>query len=196
MLPPTGILNGVPRPRIIGGSARGRPLATPRSGTRPTPSRVREALFDMLAFRERGTYLDLYAGSGALGLEAASRGWRAICVDRSRAAVEVVRRNARSLGLDVDVRLADAIASARALRGRVDVCSASPPYPDDLAAVFQAILDSACVRPGGLYVLQHPSGMAPALLLEGAPAATEVRRYGSNALTIVRVPGAAITHDG
>lgn len=188
MLPPPGILNGMPRPRIIGGSARGRPLATPRQGTRPTPSRVREALFDMLAFTERGTFLDLFAGSGALGLEAASRGWRAICVDRSREAADVVRRNARSLGLAVDVRLGDALAAARALRGRVDVCSASPPYPDDLPAIFQAILDSGCVRPGGLYVLQHPSGMAPELVLGGAPVPSEVRRYGSNALTIVRVP--------
>ena len=190
MLPPPGILGGVPRPRILGGSARGRPLATPRSGTRPTPARVREALFDMLAFRERGTFLDLYAGSGALGLEAASRGWRAICVERSREAAAVVRRNARALGLDVEVHLGDAIASARALRGRVDVCSASPPYPHDLPAIFQAILDSGCVRPGGLYVLQHPSGMAPALRLDGAPVAAEVRRYGSNALTVVRVPPA------
>ena len=141
----------------------------------------------MLAFTERGTFLDLYAGSGALGLEAASRGWRAICVDRSREAADVVRRNARSLGLVVDVRLGDAIATARALRGCVDVCSASPPYPDDLATIFQAILDSGCVRPGGLYVLQHPSGMAPELVLDGVPVTVEARRYGSNALTIVRV---------
>ena len=191
MLTPPGILHSVPRPRIIGGSARGRPLATPRQGTRPTPSRVREALFDMLAFTTPGTFLDLYAGSGALGLEAASRGWRAICVDRSREAAEVVRRNARALGLVVDVRLGDALATARALRGQVDVCSASPPYPDDLPAIFQALLDSGCVRPGGRYVLQHPSGMTLDLALGGEPAEADVRRYGSNALTIVRVPSLA-----
>jgi 16S rRNA (guanine966-N2)-methyltransferase len=188
MLTPPGILRSVPRPRIIGGSARGRPLATPRQGTRPTPSRVREALFDMLAFTQPGAFLDLYAGSGALGLEAASRGWRAICVDRSREAVEVVRRNARALGLAVDARLADALATARALRGQVDVCSASPPYPDDLPAIFQTLLDSGCVRSGGRYVLQHPSGMTLDLSLGGEPTVTDVRRYGSNALTIVRVP--------
>ncbi len=142
----------------------------------------------MLAFTPPGAFLDLYAGSGALGLEAASRGWRAICVERSRAAAEVVRRNARALGLEVDVRLGDALATARTLRGQVDVCSASPPYPDDLPAIFQALLDGGCVRPGGRYVLQHPSGMALALTLDGAPAVTDVRRYGSNALTIVRVP--------
>jgi len=151
---------------------------------------VREALFDMLAFDPPGLFLDLYAGSGALGLEAASRGWRAICVDRSREAVEVARRNARTLGLDVDVRLGDALGSARALRGRVDVCSASPPYPDDLPAIFQALLDSGCVRPGGRYVLQHPSCLEMRLRLADAAAPAELRRYGSNALTIVRVPPA------
>lgn len=188
MLPPAGILRSVARPRIFGGSARGRPLATPRSGTRPTPGRVREALFDILAFEPRGVFLDLYAGSGALGLEAASRGWRAICVDLGREASEVIRRNARDLGLDVEVRRADALAAARALRGAVDVCSAAPPYPDDLDGIFQALLDSACVRPGGRYVFQHPTGRQPRLLCGGVPATTELRRYGSNALTMVRVP--------
>jgi 16S rRNA (guanine966-N2)-methyltransferase len=188
MLPPAGILRSVARPRIFGGSARGRPLSTPRSGTRPTPGRVREALFDILAFEPRGVFLDLYAGSGALGLEAASRGWRAVCVDLGREANEVIRRNARDLGLDVDVRRGDALAVARTLRGEIDVCSAAPPYPDDLTAIFQALLDSGCVRPGGRYVFQHPTGRAPRLLLGGAPAPIELRRYGSNALTIVRIP--------
>lgn len=184
------MVGGVPRPRIIGGSARGRPLETPRSGTRPTPSRVREALFDILAFAPAGLFLDLYAGSGALGLEAASRGWRAICVEKSRSAAAVIRRNARSLGLNVEVREADALSSARSLRGEVDVCCAAPPYPDDLARIFQQLLDSSCVRPGGRYVLQHPSSMTPVLLLDGVPATVDRRSYGSNALSIVRVVAA------
>lgn len=179
------------RPRIIGGSARGRPLETPQRGTRPTPARVREALFDILAFAPRGVFLDLYAGSGALGLEAASRGWSAICVDRSRAAVDVVRRNARSLDLRVDARVGDALAVARSLPGAVDACSAAPPYPDDLPTIFQALLDSGCVRPGGRYVLQHPSGLQLCLRLAGEPVHGDLRRYGSNALTIVRVPDAS-----
>jgi 16S rRNA (guanine966-N2)-methyltransferase len=191
MLPPAGILRSVARPRIFGGSARGRPLSTPRSGTRPTPGRVREALFDILAFEPRGVFLDLYAGSGALGLEAASRGWRAICVDLGREASDVIRHNARDLGLEVEVRRGDALAIARSLRGEIDVCSAAPPYPDDLNAIFQALLDSGCVRPGGRYVFQHPTGRVPALLVAGAPAPTDLRRYGSNALTIVRVAAAA-----
>lgn len=177
------------RPRVIGGRARGRTIETPKRGTRPTPSRVREAMFDVLAFAPRGVFLDLFAGSGALGLEAASRGWHAICVDLAREASEVIRRNARALGLEVEVRRGDAIAVARDLCGRVDVCSAAPPYPADLPAIFQALLETDCVRPGGRYVFQHPSALVLDLTRDGRPAPVERRAYGSNALTWVRVPG-------
>ncbi len=178
----------MPKPRVIGGRARGRPLETPRRGTRPTPARVREAMFDVLAFAPKGTFLDLFAGSGALGLEAASRGWDVICVDLAREATDVIRRNARGLGLDVDVRRADALAIARSLAGQVSVCSAAPPYPADLPAIFQALLDSDCVAPGGRYVFQHPSSLRFDLTFRSAPVTDARRAYGSNALTWVRVP--------
>lgn len=147
-------------------------------------------MFDVLAFYPRGLFLDLFAGSGALGLEAASRGWRAVCVDRGEEAVAVIRRNARALGLDVDVWRGDALAAARARVGQVDVCSAAPPYPADLPAIFQALLDSGCVRPGGRYVFQHPTALRFELMLGGEPAPVDRRAYGSNALTWVAVPDA------
>ena len=90
------------KPRIIGGSAKGRTLETPKRGTRPSPSRLREALFNILAFGDKGSFLDLYSGSGAVGLEAASRGWRATCVDLSSEAAQVIRKNARSLKLEAE----------------------------------------------------------------------------------------------
>lgn len=145
-------------------------------------------MFDVLAFAPRGVFLDLFAGSGALGLEAASRGWDALCVDLSREAVEVIRRNARTLTLTVDVRRADAIEVARQMRGEVAVCSAAPPYPANLPAIFQALLDAACVRPGGRYVFQHPSSLAFDLAPPTAAATIDRRSYGSNALTWVRLP--------
>lgn len=168
-------------PRILGGSARGRALHVPKRGTRPSPSRLREALFNVLAFRPRGHFLDLFAGSGALGLEAASRGWQATCVDLSTEACQVIGRNARELDLKVTVRRADAVAVAEELRGQVDVCSASPPYPLDLPAIFGALLHSGCVRPGGCYVFQHPTGMELGLATAGLR--VDQRRYGSNTLT-------------
>lgn len=94
--------------RIIAGAAGSLTLAVPRSGTRPTSDRVREAIFSALEARDAidgAAVLDLYAGSGALGLEAASRGAaEVVLVERAKAAAEVCRRNADAVG--------------RALRGR------------------------------------------------------------------------------
>jgi 16S rRNA (guanine966-N2)-methyltransferase len=176
------------RPRIIGGTARGRTLDTPRSGTRPSPSRLREALFDILAFDERGRFLDLFAGSGAIGLEAASRGWEVVLVDRSREATTVIDSNARRLGLEVVVVTGDALEAAAARPRGVDLLFAAPPYPLDLPPLFQRLLDAGAVRSGGRYVFQHPSSLTLALRDGGTPVEADVRRYGSNALSLVRAP--------
>lgn len=176
-------------PRILGGSARGRELETPRTGTRPSPSRLREALFDILAFEPRGHFLDLYSGSGAIGLEAASRGWDTTCVELSRDAAAVIRRNATRLELTVTVAATDALKFAATHPDRFDVLFAAPPYPLDLDAIFTALLASGAVVAGGLYVLQHPTGLQiPPLPAPLADAHVRVKQYGSNALTLVRAP--------
>lgn len=165
------------KPRILGGACRGRPLDTPRRGTRPSPSRLREALFDILAFREAQTFLDLFSGSGAVGLEAASRGWQATCVDLSREAVAVIERNSRALRLDVEVVRGDALKYVRQRDG-FEVVFAAPPYPLDLTAIFAAILAARPVSSGGLYIFQHPTKLT-------LPFGGRVKRYGSNALTLL-----------
>ena len=88
--------------RIIGGAFRSRRIKSPPGlDVRPTPDRLREALFNVLAPRIEGSvFVDAYAGSGAVGLEAISRGAaRVIFIDRQRAAVEVIRENLRALGV-------------------------------------------------------------------------------------------------
>ena len=184
------------RPRILGGSARGMPLDTPRSGTRPSPSRLREALFDALQFRERGPFLDLYAGSGAVGLEAASRGWPATLVERDRRAAAVLRGNARRLPLAAAAEVVedDALRVAAARHGRYDVVFAAPPYPLDLVETFARIVDAGPARSGGLYVFQHPASLdlAGELSARGTTRAevdaARTKRYGSNAVTRLAVP--------
>lgn len=176
------------RPRILGGSARGQALETPRRGTRPSPARLREALFDVLQFRERGPFLDLFAGSGAIGLEAASRGFPTVCVERDAAAARVLRANVRRLHLPVEVIQGDALEAAAARPAAFEVVFAAPPYPDDLHAIFAAILDAGPARPGGLYVLQHPSSYRPPGPLAERLASGRRKRYGSNALTLVDAP--------
>ena len=185
------MLTEMPKPRILGGTAKGRELETPPSGTRPSPSRLREALFDVLAFEPRGHFLDLYSGSGAIGLEAASRGWEATCVELSPKAAAVIRRNAARMALPVTVEQKDALRFAQANPARFRVLFAAPPYHDDLEQIFATLLASGAVAPEGLYVLQHPSAMQiPDLPPALETATVRVKRYGTNSVTLVRVPDA------
>jgi 16S rRNA (guanine966-N2)-methyltransferase len=120
--------------RIIGGSHRRRMLRFPeRPGLRPTPNRVRETLFNWLGQDLTGRRaLDLFAGSGALGLEAASRGaTEAVLIDSDRRAVEALRENVRTLGLScVQVLQGDALEFLRTDRREFDVVFADPPFAD------------------------------------------------------------------
>jgi 16S rRNA (guanine966-N2)-methyltransferase len=114
-------------PRIIGGTLRGRRLEfIPAGPTRPMKDRVRETLFDLLGTSVKGSLaLDLFAGTGALGFEAASRGAaRTILVERHFPTADTLRRSARSLGVEatVEVRSGDVLLWARRL----------PPLPTDL----------------------------------------------------------------
>ncbi len=146
-------------------------------------------MFDVLAFEPRGTFLDLFSGSGAMGLEAASRGWQATCVELAADAAGVIRRNAAKLGLQVDVVKGDALAYADANPAAFDVLFAAPPYPDDLSKIFASLLGSGAVAPGGIYALQHPTGFEiPDLPAALADAEVRVKRYGSNSVTLVRAP--------
>lgn len=172
------------KPRIIAGSAKGRALEIPRSGTRPSPARLREALFNILAFREKRTFLDLYSGSGAIGLEAASRGWQASCVELSRAAAGVLQRNAKNLKLEAEVIQADALKYIQTKPRAFDIVFAAPPYPLDLHEIFQSILASQVAS--GLYIFQHPSNMDVAVTAEDA-LSYERRVYGSNTLTFLEL---------
>jgi 16S rRNA (guanine(966)-N(2))-methyltransferase RsmD len=119
--------------RVIAGELRGRRLTAPRgAATRPTADRVREALFSILGGDLSGLrVLDLYAGSGALGIEALSRGAvHAEFVDSSRDAVAAIRRNLSQLGLEAPVHRRDAIAylAAAAPRTPFDLVFLDPPY--------------------------------------------------------------------
>ena len=124
--------------RVIAGTHRGRPLRRPPGDdTRPTLDRVREALFSMLGDVTDADVLDLYAGSGALGIEALSRGAAsAVFVDSSRDAAEVVRGNLTELGERGEVVRRDALAYLREVAGerRFDLVLCDPPYDSAVAA--------------------------------------------------------------
>jgi 16S rRNA (guanine966-N2)-methyltransferase len=116
--------------RVVAGAYKGRRLAAPRGlRTRPTADRVREALFSMLGDVSGARVLDLYAGSGALGIEALSRGAEsAVFVERNARAAEVIERNLASLGLEQRVVRQDAVRFLTRSGGMFDLVFCDPPY--------------------------------------------------------------------
>jgi 16S rRNA (guanine966-N2)-methyltransferase len=143
----------------------------------------------MLAFYERGRFLDLFAGSGAVGLEAASRGWQSTLVELDKQAAQVLKKNVLTLELPAQVVQDDAMRFILKHPEGFDVVFAAPPYPLELPPLFQKILDAKVVKAGGLYIFQHPSQLELKPLQDGQTLALERRAYGSNVLSLVRAPG-------
>ena len=175
--------------RVIAGHWGGRRLQAPRGdATRPTSDRVREALFSVLGARVDGArVLDLFAGSGALGLEALSRGAaEATFVDSAPVAIRTVRANLEALGGTAEVRRADALrylGSASGAARQYDLVFLDPPYRlagrlgSELTAALPAVL-----APGAAVVAESDR-RAPLDL--GLPLEDE-RRYGD---TLIRIHG-------
>ncbi|MEY8038847.1 16S rRNA (guanine(966)-N(2))-methyltransferase RsmD [Saccharopolyspora cebuensis] len=176
--------------RIVAGSAGGRRLEVPPRGTRPTSERVREALFsslESLLDLAGARVLDLYGGSGALGLEALSRGAaHATFVEHDRRAAGLIRRNAAALGF-TGVRVEQAKAETALAAGceePFDVVLADPPYDLGTAAldrVLAALVDGGWTAPGAVVVVERSTrdaepGWPPPL------AALRTRRYGDTAV--------------
>jgi 16S rRNA (guanine966-N2)-methyltransferase len=150
--------------RIVAGTAGGRRLTVPPKGTRPTSERVREALFSSLESMfdlDGARVLDLYAGSGALGFEALSRGAAEVAlVESDRRAVAVLRGNAAALGLAGATVLPGAVEAVLAgpAGAGYDVVLADPPYSvtnERLAEVLRAVVEGGWLAPGGLLVLER-----------------------------------------
>ncbi|MGE5753125.1 MAG: 16S rRNA (guanine(966)-N(2))-methyltransferase RsmD [Deltaproteobacteria bacterium] len=180
--------------RIVAGKWRGRPLRAPKGlAVRPTTDRVREAIFDILGERVSGTsVLDLFAGSGALGLEALSRGAsRAVFVEPDPAAFAVLKKNVESLGAGdseawpLDYR--QALRRLRARSMRFDLVFLDPPYRKGLAPDSAAVLSRAgLVREGGSVVVEEAFRAPEASFPEGWVLSTD-RRYGDTRVMLFEV---------
>lgn len=176
--------------RLVAGTHGGRRLRVPTgSGTRPTADRAREGLFSSLQSLldlEGTRVLDLYAGSGALGLEALSRGAAAATlVERDPAALAALRANVADLGLPATVVDADVTAYLRREPQPVDLVLLDPPYDLDVDPVLAAL--DAWLAPGAVVVVERRTrGAAPR-----APERLELlrsRRYGEATLWYFRAP--------
>lgn len=179
--------------RITGGANRSRTLVAPRgTATRPTSDRVREALFSILGSFDAiagASVLDLYAGSGALALEALSRGAvHATLVESSRAALAALRANVAALALEKRTRVVAAPVERAVdlLEGeRFGLVLADPPYAEAEAAArtLERFAAKGLFSPGAVVVLEHSSRDAP------EPAGLDrldLRRYGDTALSLFR----------
>jgi 16S rRNA (guanine966-N2)-methyltransferase len=172
--------------RIVAGRLGGRRFAAPAGdATRPTSDRVREALFSVLGPIDEARVLDLFAGSGALGLEALSRGAaEATFVDSGQAAVKTIRANVAALGVDAEIRRQDArsfLRNAAAGQRAYDLVFLDPPYR--LAARLGAELSpllQAVLAPGARVVGESDRRAPLALALP----VTDERRYGDTLITI------------
>jgi 16S rRNA (guanine966-N2)-methyltransferase len=175
--------------KVIAGSERGRPLrAPPGLSTRPTSGRARQALFNILGDLDDLVVLDLYAGSGALGIEALSRGAaRAVFVESDRAALECIHHNLEALDLGERARVLPLrVESARKPLGdqTFDLVLCDPPWPAMEAAwtVLDRWLVSAHLKPGGRLVLEHPAKSPPEA--PGGAALLDRRAWGDTGMSI------------
>jgi len=176
--------------RIVAGRLGGRRLLAPRgSATRPTSDRVREALFSILGNVEGLRVLDLFAGSGALAIEALSRGAAAATlVDSSAAAVKVIRRNLELLQLDADVQKQDALRYLRAARisaPQYDLVLLDPPYGETISLGRELAAALPPVLAPSARVVAESDRRAP---LELALQLLDERRYGDTLIRIYDVP--------
>lgn len=176
--------------RIIAGSAAGSRLLVPARGTRPTSDRVREALFSSLEHRLGGwdgvRVLDCYAGTGALALEALSRGAAsAVAVEQSASAVRLINRNAQVCGLSIKAVQSDVVAYLSGPAGPLpfDLVMLDPPYDSDPHQVASALanLQSGWLGDSAVVVLEaaarHPAPDFPASIEIEAD-----KRYGDTRL--------------
>jgi 16S rRNA (guanine966-N2)-methyltransferase len=156
--------------RIIGGAAGGRRIAVPSRGTRPTTDRVRESLFNILTARLELTglkVLDLYAGSGALGLEALSRGAAAaLFVESDPRTGSIIARNIETLGLRGATLRRGAVATVLAggTAAAFDLVLADPPYDvgaAEVEAVLAALPAHGWVHAGSVAVVERAAGGVP-----------------------------------
>jgi 16S rRNA (guanine966-N2)-methyltransferase len=173
--------------RIVAGSRKGHGIAAPKGVvTRPTGDRVREAAFSIVGPVDDARVLDLFAGSGAMGLEALSRGAAsAVFVERDRAACRVIQRNLEKLRLTgADVRCQDALAALRSERARgrrYGLVLVDAPYEEwerheaPLGELLPDLLEE-----GGLAVVETAAGIEPQLPLD----LVTTRRYGSARITV------------
>lgn len=180
--------------RIIGGNAKGRKLLFPLgSKERPTSDFLREALFNILGHLEDKIFLDLFAGSGSVGLEAASRGAQEVYfVEKNKNLVAFIKKNIQTCCLDkncsiiakdVEYGLGDLLKK----KCKVDIIFADPPYNRNLVGTTLNLLNKYQIfKEDGVVVIQHSIKESFTEAVDKNVYLTDQRKYSDNALTFLR----------
>ncbi|MBR1497151.1 MAG: 16S rRNA (guanine(966)-N(2))-methyltransferase RsmD [Oscillospiraceae bacterium] len=172
--------------RVITGEARGRRLKEPAGrDIRPTAAQVKEAMFNICQFDVEGRrVLDLFGGSGQLGIEAKSRGAAAVdIVDASPEAVSLIRENVKRCGLDIRVHRADALEFLRSC-GRYDLMLLDPPYASGLSEQALGLVKAFDILTKGGIILCESDGKTVLPELEAPYEKRREYRYGKVKLTL------------
>ena len=172
--------------RVIGGEFRSRRLQSlPGADVRPTPDRMRQTLFDILSPEITGAvFVDAYAGTGAVGIEALSRGARhVIFIEKSREAVDLIRSNLESLKAESRARIIQGSASLYLDKLDADIVFLDPPYPKERE--YTASFEALEAKPPELVIVQHSVRFA--LAEEQGPFhRTRIVKQGDNALSFFK----------
>lgn len=177
--------------RVITGKARGVQLKTPEGmQTRPTSDRVKEALFSIVNFDLPGAnVLDLFAGTGQLGIEALSRGAKyTVFVDAREDACKIVRENLRRTKLEGDARVvrSDYLDYLRRCQDKYDIILLDPPYAEVfLENALKLITEIDILQSGGIIVTERPLGKELSLVFDGYTRSKDYK-YGNTLLTLYR----------
>jgi len=179
--------------RVIGGQAKGRKLSAPKgSAMRITADRIKESLFDILGPLEGVTFLDLYAGTGNVGIEALSRGAvRVVFVEKDRRHAALIENNLAHTGLAggkvLPLTVQRALTALAGGEERFDIIFADPPYHRDMVSpTLKALSRGGLLAPQGVVVVEH-SSMEPCEGT-GALSVADRRRYGDTVITFLNTP--------
>jgi 16S rRNA (guanine966-N2)-methyltransferase len=181
--------------RIIGGEARGRILHfISGSRERPTSDFLREALFNLVGSVQGKSFLDLYAGSGSVGIEAASRGAReVVLVENDKKISLIAQKNIITCGFNKKCRMLT-LAASRGLvklsknKYEFDVIFADPPYSRGLVEkTIKLMMENPVLAPEGIVVIQHPAREDFTSVLQNKNMLRDQRKYGDNAFTFLNM---------
>lgn len=179
--------------RVISGTLKGRRLVAPVGlSTRPTADRIKESVFNILGHRVQSKHvLDLFAGTGALGIEALSRGaTNAVFIDQTKAALTAIRTNIRNLGLDNRARviqwnITKGLSCLASTPATYDLVFMDPPYEAHaIDPALGALMVCGALAPGACIVIEH-SIREPLVCPIAALTITDQRRFGKTLVSFV-----------